>query len=35
VQQDPERAEKAMMKHLKLVNLEKEDLQIRYPDYFK
>ncbi len=35
VKKEPERAENAMMKHLKLVNLEKEDLQIRYPDYFK
>ncbi|MFC4547370.1 GntR family transcriptional regulator [Paenactinomyces guangxiensis] len=35
IKKDPDKAEKAMMNHLKLVILEKEELQIRYPDYFK
>lgn len=31
----PEKAEKVMMNHLKLVIVEKEELLIRYPDFFK
>ncbi len=32
---DVEKAEEAITKHLKLVNLEKEELKKRYPGYFK
>ncbi|MBM7540298.1 DNA-binding GntR family transcriptional regulator [Amphibacillus cookii] len=34
-QQEKQRAEELMVRHLNLVNYEKEDLKKRYPDYFK
>lgn len=34
VEKNPDKAEEVMGYHLKLVNFEKEDLKIRYPEYF-
>lgn len=32
---EADRAEEAIMNHLKLVNFEKAELKLRYSDYFK
>ncbi|KKI93695.1 GntR family transcriptional regulator [Bacillus sp. SA1-12] len=34
MEKDPKKAERLMVQHLKLVNFEKDEIEVRYPDYF-